>query len=75
MAGIDLTTATAQLNAYIAAETAVLGGQSYKIGERELRRADLGTIREGIVYWDGWVKRLTARTSGPGRSIRARPNW
>ena len=75
MAGIDLPTAQAQLTAYLAAEQAVLGGQSYKIGDRELRRADLKEIRDGVEYWDQWVKMLAQRSSSTGRSIRVRPNW
>jgi hypothetical protein len=74
MAGIDLTTAQTQLNAYVAAEIAVLGGQLYKIGDRELRRADLAEIRAGIDYWDKRVKYLNARASGRGRVIVPRPS-
>lgn len=33
---------------YIAAEEAVLSGQSYTIGNRSLTRADLGEIRDAI---------------------------
>lgn len=75
MAGIDLATAQSKLTEYLAAETAVLGGQSYKIGERMLHRADLAEIRKGVDYWDDWVKRLTSRVNGAGRTIRVRPNW
>lgn len=48
MAGITLAQAEAQLNAYLAAETAVLAGQSYEIAGRSLRRADLDMIQKGI---------------------------
>ena len=41
MAGITLTQAQAQLDAYLAAETAVLTGQKYEIAGRVLERADL----------------------------------
>ena len=37
-----------RLDAYLAAEAACLRGQSYKIGDRELRRADLAEIRAAI---------------------------
>lgn len=37
-----------RLDAYIAAEAACLKGQSYRIGDRELRRADLSEIRAAI---------------------------
>ncbi len=48
MAGLTLAQAQAQLDAYLAAETAVLGGQEYEIGGRRLRRADLRSIQQGI---------------------------
>ncbi len=39
----------ARLKQYIAAETAILtGGQSYKIGNRTLTRADLAEIQSAI---------------------------
>lgn len=75
MAGIDLATASARLDAYLAAEVAVLGGQSYKIGERELKRADLSEIRAGVEYWNSWVKRLSARASGRGAAIVPRVGY
>lgn len=55
MAGITLAHAQAQLTLYLAAEAAVLQGQSYRIssgnGDRQLTRADLSSIREGIEWW------------------------
>ena len=37
-----------RLNMYLEAEQKVLMGQSYRIGDRELKRADLSKIREAI---------------------------
>jgi hypothetical protein len=37
--------------AYVAAEKAILGGQSYAIAGRSLTRADLKSVREGRGYW------------------------
>lgn len=68
MAGITLTQAQTQLDAYLAAETAVLSGQRYEIGGRMLQRADLAQIRDGITTWDARVKTLSATASGRGRS-------
>jgi hypothetical protein len=48
MAGITLAQAQAQLDAYLAAEVAVLGSQSYEIAGRKLTRAHLNFIQEGI---------------------------
>ena len=68
MAGITLTQAQTQLEAYLAAETAVLGGQQYEIAGRMLRRADLAQIREGITSWDARVKTLSMAATGRSRS-------
>ena len=75
MAGITLAQAQAQLDAYLAAETAVLGNQSYKIGEREFKRADLAAIQAGIDRWSDKVGALSMSTAngGRGRSIVPRP--
>lgn len=75
MAGIDLATATAQLNAYLAAETAVLAGQEYVINGRKLVRADLAAIQEGIRIWNQRVQTLSRSASGKGRAIVPRPNF
>ncbi len=45
------------LDAYIAAETAVLLGQTYRFGERQLTRADLAEIRAGRKEWQAAVTR------------------
>jgi len=60
MAGITLDQAQAQLDAYLAASTAVANGQSYQIGTRAFRRADLKEILVSIKFWDGKVAELTA---------------
>jgi len=75
MAGITLAIAQAQLDAYLAAETAVLAGQEYKIEGRMLRRADLAQIQAGINAWDQRVKRLSARGAGRSAAIVPRPNF
>lgn len=71
MAGITLAQAEAQLAAYLAAETAALSGQSYRIGERMLTRADLAEIRAGVDAWNSRVVSLAAAASNAGRA-RAR---
>ena len=73
MAGYTLAQAQAQLDAYIAAETAVLGGQKYEIAGRMLQRADLGLIQKGIELWNQRVQDLSLRASNRTRSIVARP--
>lgn len=59
MAGITKAQAQAQLDAYLAAETAVLSGQSYEINGRRLTRANLADIQKGIQIWNARVVRLT----------------
>jgi Family of unknown function (DUF6148) len=52
MAGITAVQAQAQLDLYLAAEAAVLTGQSYEIAGRKLTRANLGEIQSGIKLWN-----------------------
>lgn len=68
MAGITLAQAEAQLAAYIAAETAVLTGQSYEIAGRKLTRADLDSIQKGIDLWNSRVVTLSNQASGRSRA-------
>lgn len=75
MAGITLAQAQAQLDAYLAAETAILGGQEYEIGGRRLKRADLQAIQAGISLWNQRVQDLTVRASGRSRAVVPRPSF
>lgn len=68
MAGITAQQAQTQLDAYLAAETAALAGQSYEIAGRRLTRANLREIREGIEYWSRRVGELTTRATGRSRA-------
>lgn len=52
-------TAQVMLQAYLAAETAVLSGQSFRFGERQLTRADLAEIRAGRREWEAKVRTET----------------
>ena len=70
MAGITLAQAQAQLDAYLAAEVAILSGQEYEIAGRRLKRADLGAVQSGINLWNRRVKELSARASGRSRAYR-----
>lgn len=75
MAGITLAIAQAKLDAYLAAETAVLSGQKYEIEGRTLQRANLSEIQSGINIWNQRVQRLSARTAGRSVAITPRPNF
>jgi hypothetical protein len=47
-----MSTATEMRDAYIAAELAVLKGQSFTIGGRTLTRSNLAEIRTGRQEWE-----------------------
>lgn len=68
MAGITLTQAQAQLDAYLAAETAVLSGQKYEIAGRMMQRAQLSEIQQGITLWNSRVVMLTNQLQRRSRS-------
>lgn len=68
MAGITLTQAQTQLDAYLAAETAVLSGQRYEIAGRMLQRADLAEIRKGVDVWNARVVALSVSARGRSRA-------
>ncbi len=70
MAGITQAQAETQLAAYLAAETAVLGGQSYEINGRKLTRANLAEIQQGIKTWN---QRAQSLARGGIRVIGATP--
>ena len=74
MAGISLSLAQTQLDAYLAAETAILSGQEYAIGSRRLKRADLASVQAGITLWNQRVQDLTARQRR-GRYVVPAPNF
>lgn len=66
MAGITLLQAQTQLDAHLAALSAALSSQRYKISDRELQRAPLEQIQSGVEFWNRQVSILTNR--GVGRS-------
>lgn len=68
MAGITLAQAEANLALWLAANAAVATSQSYSIKDRSLTRADAGEIRQQIDYWQGWVMKLTAQSTGRRRT-------
>lgn len=68
MAGITLLQAQTQLDAHLAAQSAALSSQRYKISDRELQRAPLEQIQAGIEYWNRQVMLLTSRSIGRSRA-------
>lgn len=73
MSGITLAQAQTQLDAYLAAETAVLTGQEYMIAGRRMRRADLDMIQRGIALWNERVQALTFSAQGRSRARTVSP--
>lgn len=68
VAGITLAQAEAQLALYLAAEAAVLSGQSYEIAGRRLTRANLEEVRAGVETWNQRVVNLATAAQGRGRA-------
>jgi hypothetical protein len=64
MAGITLAQAQAQLDAWLAASTAVSQGQSYSVAGRSLTRVNAGEINDQIKFWNSWVIRLASGVGG-----------
>lgn len=72
MSNQDLSHAMEMLAKYMAAEAAVLKGQSYSIDDISVTRADLDKVRAGRIEWEKRVNRLRSGSSGP-RVRRAVP--
>lgn len=67
MAAFTLKIAKDKLNEWLEAESRVAAAQSYKIGTRELTRADLPDIRKQIAFWAEKVESLEAAENLRGR--------
>lgn len=63
--------ATDMLAAYTAAETAVLKGQTFRLGDKQVTFADLGLIQAGRREWERRVAQEAAAARGatPGVSL------
>ncbi|MCZ8520137.1 MULTISPECIES: DUF6148 family protein [Paenibacillus] len=68
-----LETAQTHLNAWLEAELAVSAGQSYRIGTRQLERANLAEIREQLYFWRREVEQLQSGRKGGARVRRIVP--
>lgn len=71
MSGITLDVANQHLQAWLDAELAVSTGQSYRIGSRQLQRANLSEIRRQINYWRSEIAKIEGK--GRRRVMRAVP--
>lgn len=70
MAGLTLVQAEAKLALYLDAEEKILAGQEIAINGRDLKRADLKAVQEGIALWDG---RVQQKSRGGMRSVSVAP--
>lgn len=68
MAGITQAQAQAQLDAWLAASSAVAQSQSYEIAGRKLTRANAAEIREQIDYWERKLTLAALRATGRSRA-------
>jgi hypothetical protein len=64
-----MSTATDMRDAYIAAEKAILAGQSFAWGDRTLTRANLAEVRDGRAEWEAKAN-AEARAAAGGGSFR-----
>lgn len=68
-----LEEARTHLNVWLQAELAVSTGQRYRIGTRELTRANLSEIKERIQFWSNEVARLEKGRARGARVMRVVP--
>ena len=72
MAWITIEEARENLKMWLEAERAVATGQSYRIGTRQLTRANLSDITERIAFWRNELEKLESGRTG-ARVLRAVP--
>ena len=56
-----------RLNMWLSAEEALATSQSYKMGSKQLTRADLATVRKSITYWENELEK--AKNGGRRRKM------
>lgn len=64
MSTISLSTAQAQLDLWIAADTAIAKSQSYSIGDKSLTRANAKEVTDKIKFYNNLVARLSSGNGG-----------
>lgn len=65
-----MSTATDMRDAYIAAEVAVLKGQTFEMAGRRLTLADLESIRAGRKEWEARCRDEAAAAAGRSSPLR-----
>lgn len=67
-----MPTSQEMLDTYLAAEAAVLRGQTVRLGERWVSLPDLQWIQQGRRHWEQRVSQEATRTAGPWYVINSR---
>lgn len=73
MSSWTLPEAKEYLQVWVNASLSVATGQSYKIGRRELTRANLSEIKKMIDFWRSEVARLESGRKAGARILRSIP--
>lgn len=68
---MDVATAQAHLDAWLAADLAVSKGQSYSVGNRSVSKTDAELIQAKIDYWQRRVNALTAQSAASSGEFAA----
>lgn len=64
-----MSTATDMLQLYLNAEASVLKGQSVRMGDRMLTKADLAEIKSGRKEWQAAVARESGAAGGGFKAV------
>ena len=73
MTALDMTTCTTMLGLYIDAEKKILEGQTVKMGDRWLARANLAEVQAGVKMWQQRYDLAVQGDAGLKRSINVAP--
>lgn len=65
---MDLTTAQAHLDAWLAADLALASGQSYSVAGRTVTRADAQSVADNIARWQRVIRDLETAAAGATNS-------
>jgi len=68
-----LEEAKKHLQSWLEADYAVATGKRYRIGEKELTRAEVAEIRERITFWSREIQKLELGIRSNNRVIRVVP--
>ncbi len=73
--GLTVAHCRAHLKTWLACLASLAENQSYRIGDFEYRRADLGQVREMIKFWQNQERELSAAGTRGTRTKVLRHGW